>query len=265
MKGCRCPMHIVVCVKQVPDPSQARIDRDTGLVIREGVDKITNPFDLYALEEAIRLKESFGGQVTAISMGPPAAKEVLKDAIAMGVDSGILLSDRQFAGADTLATSYTLAQAIRKLGDVALIICGKQAADGDTAQVGPGLAANLDFSHVTQVRKIRQLNSTETVVERLTDTGYEVLGLRLPAVITVVKEINEPRLPGLRGMMRAKKAEIPLWDSQVLDVDPKRVGLNGSPTQVWRTFEPARHQKGEMLVGSPSEQAALLLDRLRSL
>ena len=258
-------MHIAVCIKQVPDPSQARIDRETGMVIREGVDKITNPFDLYALEEALRLKESLGGQVTALSMGPPAAADVLKEAIAMGVDDGVLLSDRQFAGADTLATSYTLSLAISKLEDIDLIICGKQAADGDTAQVGPGLAANLSIPHVTQVRKIRELDAGEIVVERLTETGYEVVAVNLPAVITVVKEINEPRIPGLRGMMRAKKADIPVWDAQAIGADPARLGLNGSPTRVWRTFEPARHGKGEMLTGSPSEQAALLWKRLRSL
>ena len=258
-------MHIVVCVKQVPDPSQARIDRETGMVIREGVDKIANPFDLYALEEALRLTEAQGGQITALSMGPPAATEVLREAISMGVDHGVLLSDRRFAGADTLATSYTLAQAIRKLEDVNLIICGKQAADGDTAQVGPGLAANLDIPHITQVRKIVQLTKELLQVERMTDTGYEAIEVDLPAVITVVKEINEPRIPGLRGMMRAKKAEIPVWGPEEIDAEEIRIGLKGSPTQVWRTFEPQRHHKGEMLTGTPSEQAAALWDRLRSL
>lgn len=258
-------MHIVVCIKQVPDPSQARIDRATGMVIREGVDKITNPFDLYALEEALRLKEVQSGKVTALSMGPPAAAEALRDAIAMGVDHGVLLSDRRFAGADTLATSYTLAQAIRKLADVHLVICGKQAADGDTAQVGPGLAANLDIPHITQVRKIVQTTEDSLQVERLTDTGYEAIEVNLPAVITVVKEINEPRLPGLRGMMRAKKAEIPVWGPEEIEADEARIGLKGSPTQVWRTFEPERHRKSEMLTGTPSEQAAALWDRLRAL
>lgn len=258
-------MHIVVCIKQVPDPSQARIDRETGMVIREGVDKITNPFDLYALEEALRIKESEGGQVTALSMGPPAAAEVLRDAIAMGVDHGVLLSHREFAGADTLATSYTLAQAVRKLEDVSLIICGKQAVDGDTAQVGPGLAANLDIPHVTQVRKLQEITEALLVVERLTETGYEVIEVSLPAVITVVKEINEPRLPGLRGMMRAKKAEIPVWGPEDLGIEAGRIGLKGSPTQVWRTFEPIRYHKGEMLTGAPTEQAAALWERLRSL
>ncbi|NMB25285.1 MAG: electron transfer flavoprotein subunit beta/FixA family protein [Firmicutes bacterium] len=258
-------MHITVCIKQVPDPSQARIDRETGLVIREGVDKITNPYDVYALEEALRLKEAHGGQVTALSMGPAAAQAILKDAIAMGVDAGVLLSDRQFAGADTLATSYTLALAINKLHQVDLIICGKQAADGDTAQVGPGLAANLDIPHVTQVRKIRELSDGEIVVERLTEVGYEVVAVGLPAVITVVKEINEPRIPGLRGMMRAKKAEIPVWNAEDLGADPARLGLKGSPTRVWRTFEPARHGRTEMFPGTPDEQATLLWEKLRAL
>ncbi len=258
-------MHIVVCIKQVPDPSQARIDRETGMVIREGVDRITNPFDLYALEEALRLRETQGGRITALSMGPLAAEEVLRDAIAMGVDGGVLLSDRRFAGADTLATSYTLAQSIRRLEDVDLIICGKQAADGDTAQVGPGLAANLGIPHVTQVRKIDRITEESITVRRLTDSGYEVIEVGLPAAITVVKEINEPRLPGLRGMMRAKKAEIPVWGPDEIGADEGRIGLKGSPTQVWRTFEPERHRKGEMLTGTPSQQAAALWDRLRSL
>lgn len=258
-------MHIVVCIKQVPDPGQARLDRETGLVVRDGVDKITNPYDVYALEEALRLKETHGGEVTALSMGPMAAQEILKDAIAMGVDAGILLSDRRFAGADTLATSYTLALAVNKLQGVDLIICGKQAADGDTAQVGPGLAANLDIPHVTQVRRIRELSNGEIVVERLTEVGYEVVAVKLPAVITVVKEINEPRIPGLRGMMRAKKAEIPIWDAEALEADPTRLGLKGSPTRVWRTFEPTRYGHGEMITGTPEEQAAILWEKLRTL
>lgn len=183
----------------------------------------------------------------------------------MGVDNGVLLSDREFAGADTLATSYTLAQAVRKLEGVALVICGKQAVDGDTAQVGPGLAANLDIPHVTQVRKIEKITQETLVVERLTETGYEVIEVNLPAVITVVKEINEPRLPGLRGMMRAKKAEIPVWGPEDIEAEKDRIGLKGSPTQVWRTFEPERHRKGEMLTGTPTEQAAALWERLRSL
>ncbi|NLK07451.1 MAG: electron transfer flavoprotein subunit beta/FixA family protein [Firmicutes bacterium] len=256
-------MHIVVCIKQVPDPSQARIDRETGLVIREGVDKIINPYDLYALEESLRLKEAHDGQVTALSMGPPSAEDVLKDAVAMGVDHGVLLSGRDFAGADTLATSYALALAVQKLESVDLIICGKQAADGDTAQVGPGLAANLDRPHVTEVRKIRHIEEDKMVVERLTDTGYEVIRLSLPAVITVVKEINEPRIPGLRGMMRAKKAQIPAWDAEYIGADPQRLGLKGSPTRVWRTFEPTRHGQGEMLRGTAGEQAVLLWEKLR--
>lgn len=257
-------MHVVVCVKQVPDPSQARIDKKTGTVIREGVDKIINPFDTYAVEEGLRIKEARGGRVTALSMGPPAAEAVLREAISMGVDAAVLLSDRRFAAADTLATSYTLAQAVRKLGDVNLVICGKQAVDGDTAQVGPGLAANLDVPHVTEVRKIREIDDEKIVVERLTESGYEVIMVGLPAVITVVKEINEPRMPGLRGMMRAKKVQIPIWKPEDIAADEKRIGLQGSPTQVWRTFEPQREGRGEMLSGTVTEQVTALVERLRS-
>ena len=258
-------MHIVACIKQVPDPSQARIDRETGLVIREGVDKIINPYDLHALEEALRLREEKGGKVTVLSMGPPSADQVLRDAIAMGADEGILLSHRRFAGSDTLATSYTLARAVAKLEDVDLVICGKQAVDGDTAQVGPGLAANLNIPHITQVRKIRELTEDKLAAERLTDRGYEVVEVSLPAVITVVKELNEPRIPGLRGMMQAKKAEIPVWGPDDIEAEADRIGLKGSPTQVWRTFEPERQRRGEMLEGTPREQAAALWQRLRSL
>ena len=200
-----------------------------------------------------------------MSMGPPSADQVLRDAIAMGADEGILLSHRRFAGADTLATSYTLARAVAKLEDVDLVICGKQAVDGDTAQVGPGLAANLNIPHITQVRKIRELTEDKLAAERLTDRGYEVVEVSLPAVITVVKELNEPRIPGLRGMMQAKKAEIPVWGPDDIEAEADRIGLKGSPTQVWRTFEPERQRRGEMLEGTPREQAAALWQRLRSL
>lgn len=258
-------MEVIVCVKQVPETTELKIDKNTNTLIREGVPGIINPFDMYALEEGIRLKEKHGGAVRALSMGPPQVKDSLKEAVAMGVDEAVLLSDRAFAGADTLATSYALAQGIRRMGRFDLIICGKQAIDGDTAQVGPGLAEELGIPHVTYVRKIREISPDTMVVERMTEGAYEAVRLPLPALITVVKEINEPRLPSLRGIMRAKKTEIIVWGAQDVAADPARVGLNGSATQVIRIFTPELAPRGEMLPGTVPEQVSALVARLRGL
>jgi len=246
-------MHIIVCIKQVPETIDVQIDTKTNTLIREGVPSIVNPFDMYAIEEGLRIKEKMGGTVTAISMGPPQAKEVLKEAISMGADNAILLSDRKFAGADTLATSYTLGAAIKKMGKFDLTICGKQAIDGDTAQVGPGLAEVLNIPHVSYVRKIEEINSRYMRVERMTESGHEIIETALPALITVVKEINEPRLPSFRGKLRAKNMEIPVWNAEDLGLDENRIGLLGSPTQVIRIFRPQRVKKGIVLDGEPDE------------
>ncbi len=246
-------MNIIICLKQVPDTANVRIDPETNTLIREGVESIMNPFDRYAVEEAIRLKEKHGGKVIAVSMGPPQAEAVLKEAISMGADEGVLLSDRAFAGSDTWATSYTLASGIKELDDYDLIICGKQAADGDTAQVGPGISCHLGIPQATYVRKIQEVKEGSITLERMIEEGYEILKLKLPALITVVKEINEPRLPSLKGMMKAKKAEIKTLTSNDIDVKAEYLGLDGSPTQVVKIFSPPPREKGKMIEGEISE------------
>ena len=256
-------MNIIVCIKQVPDTTDIRIDPETNTLMREGVESIVNPFDMYSIEEALRIRESHGGSVTAISMGPPQAEAALREAIAMGVDEGILISDRAFAGSDTWATSYTLAEAIRKRGDVDLVLCGKQASDGDTAQVGPGIAVHLDLPQITYVRKIEEIEEKRIVAERLLETGFEVIESELPAVLTVVKEINEPRLPSLKGKMKARKAEIATWTAEDIGADRAKIGLDGSPTKVVRIFTPEPRKGGEMLEGEPEEQVAALVERLK--
>ena len=256
-------MDIIVCIKQVPDTADIRIDPKTNTLIREGVPSIINPFDTYAIEEGVRLKEKYQGKVTVISMGPPQVEDALREAISLGIDEGVLLSDRAFAGADTLATSYTLAEGIKKIGKFDLIICGKQAMDGDTAQVGPGIAEKLNIPHVTYVKKIEEINDGYVQVERLMEEGYEVIKMPLPALITVVKEINEPRMPSLKGKLKAKSTQIITWGAKDLEVDEDRIGLQGSPTQVIKIFTPQLRGKGEMIEGMPSEQVAKLVEKLR--
>ncbi len=256
-------MHFIVCVKQVPDTADVKIDPQTNTLIREGVASIINPFDRYAIEEAVRLKEKLGGKITAISMGPPQAENALREAIALGVDEAILISDRAFAGSDTWATSYTLAQALKKIGDYSIIICGKQAADGDTAQVGPGIAAHLDLPQITYTRKIQSLDQQTIVAERLLEDGYEVITAPLPCLLTVVKEINEPRLPSLKGKIAAKKAQIVRWQASDLECDPALLGLNGSPTKVVKIFTPPARPGGIIFRGDPEEIVSQLLDKLK--
>jgi electron transfer flavoprotein beta subunit len=255
-------MNIIVCIKQVPETTEVRINPETNTLIREGVKSIINPFDMYAIEEGVRLKERFGGKVTILTMGPPQAEIALREAISLGADEGILLSDRAFAGSDTLATSHTLAGAIRKIKDYDLIICGKQASDGDTAQVGPGIAAHLDIPQVTYVKKIEEIKDKTIRVERMTEEGFEIIESPLPALITVVKEINTPRLPSLKGLMRSKQAKLTHWTHKDIEVEFEHLGLNGSPTQVVKIFTPLPRNKGEMLTGTPDEIAAKLADIL---
>ncbi|MCM8784138.1 MAG: electron transfer flavoprotein subunit beta/FixA family protein [Candidatus Omnitrophica bacterium] len=283
-------MNIIVCIKQVPDTTEVKIDPQTNTLIREGVASIINPFDMYAIEEGIRLKEKYGGKVTVISMGPPQAEEALREAISMGCDEAILITDRAFAGSDTWATSYTLAKAIEKIGDFDLIICGKQAIDGDTAQVGPGISAHLDLPQVTYVKKIEEIKISERQpqkaslihteeirtpehqlpiadvarVERMMEEGYEVVEVPLPCLITVVKEINEPRLPSLKGKLRARCAEIKKWGIQDLGLDKKDVGLEGSPTRVVKIFTPPPRKGGQILEGETKEVVEKLVELLKS-
>jgi electron transfer flavoprotein beta subunit len=256
-------MKTVVCIKQVPATTQVKINPETNTLIREGVEAIINPYDTYAIEEGLRVRERCGGTVTILTMGPPQAEAALKEAISLGADEAVLLSDRAFAGSDTLATSYTLAQGIKKIGDYDLIICGKQAMDGDTAQVGPGIAEILDIPFVAYIRKIEEIKDGYIRVERLMEEGYEVIETSLPALITVVKEINEPRLPSLRGQMRAKKADIPVWSLKELGVPEDRVGLPGSPTKVVKIFTPPPRGKGETLTGTTQEVVDKLVKHLR--
>jgi electron transfer flavoprotein beta subunit len=257
-------MKIVVCIKQVPEVSEVKINPQTNTLIREGVPSIINPFDTYAIEEAVRLREKHGGTVIVLTMGPPQAEKALREAVEVGADEVVLLSDRAFAGSDTLATSYALATAIRKIGDVELIFCGKQAMDGDTGQVGPGVAEFLDLPLITYVKAVREVQvGKRIVVEAMTDTGYDVLESPLPAVMTVVKEINEPRLPTLRGKMKAKKIQSTVWKAEDIGAAPERIGLQGSPTVVSKIFVPKPRSGGEMLDGTPSEVANQLFERLR--
>ena len=257
-------MNIVVCVKQVPASNEARMDPVTNTVIRENVESILNPFDAFAVEEAVRLKARCdGSSVMAISMGVPSAAQMLRGVIAVGVDQAMLLTDRAFAGADTWATANALASAIGILPQPDLILCGRMATDGDTAQVGHMLAEVLDIPHVTDVAEIVEAGEHSVVVRKLTDDGYQVLQVPLPALLSVTKEINVPRLPSIAGVLRGAEAEVQICSAAQLGVDPARVGLAGSVTKVVRTMRPDHRVKSEVLEGSVPEQTRALLERLR--
>jgi electron transfer flavoprotein beta subunit len=278
-------MEIIVCIKQVPDTAEVKIDPKTNTLIREGVPSIINPFDLNAIEEGLLLKERYGGSVTVLSMGPPQVEKALREALSLGVDQAVLLCDRAFAGADTLATSYTLAAGIRKIGACDLILCGKQAIDGDTAQVGPEIAEWLDIPHLTCVRSVDQVtlagrrapepcpedtgpspgrSAAGIVVSRLVEGGCEQVSASLPALLTVVRELNEPRLPSYRASLRARSQPVTIWGAGDLDLEAGRIGIPGSPTRVARVFVPEYDRQGQVLAGSPEQQAGALLAALRS-
>ncbi len=270
-------MNIIVCIKQVPETTEVRINPETNTLMREGVKSIINPFDMYAIEEAVRLKERFGGKVSVVTMGPPQAEAALREAISMGADEGYLVCDRAFAGSDTWATSYTLAGAIKKLGQFDLIICGKQASDGDTAQVGPGISTHLNIPQVTYVKKIEEVTDKlennglasnsqshkSMRVERMLEEGYEIIQTPLPALLTVVKEINEPRLPSLKGLMRAKSSKITMFTQKELNLDEQQIGLCGSPTQVVKIFTPAPRIGGQILKGEIPEVVKQLVELIK--
>jgi electron transfer flavoprotein beta subunit len=246
----------VVCIKQVPDTSEVKINPETNTLIREGVESIINPFDENALEAALQLKESDGAKVTVMTMGPPQAESALRECLARGADDVILLSDRAFAGSDTWATSYALAQGIKKLEEPpTMILFGKQAIDGDTAQVGPGVAEFLDLPVITYVRKI-ELGEGIVKVERVFEDGYEKMEAEIPVVLTVLKEMNVPRMASLRGRMKAKKAEIPVWSAEQIEADPNEIGLPGSPTKVVKIFSPPKKTGGVIIEGSAPLDAA---------
>lgn len=262
-------MHIVVCVKQVPDTTEVRIDPETNTLDRSSAPAIINPYDSHAVEEAVRLKEQFGGKVSVISMGPPSAVEVIKKSIALGADDGYLLSDKSFAGSDTLATSYILAMGIKRIcrrEPYDLIFCGKQAIDGDTAQVGPGIARRLGIPQLTYVKAVSSVDpeQKEIKVHRNMDQGYEVLAAKMPCLITVEKEINQLRYSSLPDMLRAARYRPVVFGAGDLNADPLLMGLKGSPTSVVKIFAPAQRGQGEIFSGDSQVAVNQLLNRLSS-
>jgi electron transfer flavoprotein beta subunit len=257
-------MKIVVCVKQVPGTHDAKIDPETKRIVREGIKAMTNPFDTYAVEEAVRIKEKIGGEVIVLTMGPPRADIVLREGISVGADAAVLLSDRAFGGSDTWATSYALSKAIEKIGGVDLVICGKQAIDGDTAQVGPGIAAQLNWPQATYVMAVPQINDEMIQAKRMHEDGWDICEIKLPAVLTVVKDINQPRIPTLKGRLAAQKIEIPTWTAADIGADLSKIGLDGSPTRVVKTNPPpARTTETLILNGNPADSAQKLVRQLR--
>ena len=255
-------LNIIVCIKQVPETVEVEIDPETGRLMREKYPGILNPFDEHAVEEALRLRERYGGYVKVLTMGPPMAEKALRDAIAMGCDEAWLATDRAFAGADTLATSYTLSLCIRKMMPYDLIICGLKTTDGDTGQVGPELAEHLGIPHICYVSQILEISEGRIRVRRRLDDGVETLEAPLPALITVTKEINQPRLPTLKGKLRAKRAEIKTLTASDLGGDPSLYGLEGSPTRVVKVFHPEPPRGGEIIQGEPDELAERILRKL---
>ncbi len=258
-------LKIIVCIKQVPETQEVRLDPETHTLKREGIKSIINPFDLYALEEGLRVKEAKGGAVTLLSMGPPQAEEALREALGYGADGAVLVSDRAFAGADTWATALTLAKAVEKLGGADLIFTGKQAIDGDTAQVGPMLATIMGLPYVGWARKLSFASEKTIEVERLLDHGYDAVEVNLPAVVSVVKEINEPRMPSFKAKLKAKKEAIPLWGLADLGLPAEDVGLMGSFTQVVKVFPPPPRGESQVWEGDGPELAARTWARLKEL
>jgi len=262
-------MIVIACIKQVPDTTQVKIDPVTNTLIREGIPFIMNPFDTHALEESLRLKDKYGFRVAAVSMGPPNAEITLRKALAVGVDDVILLSDRAFGGADTLATSMVLAAAVKRLAqtdELMLVICGKQTIDGDTAQVGPGIAIRLGIASLTLVDQIIDLDlkNKKILVSRKLEGRHERVEAKLPALLTVVREINQPRYPAVPKRLEAQDQSITLWDNKIMGLDVNQIGLNGSPTTVRKIFSPER-AKGEIIgdgANDPDGTASLLVEKL---
>ncbi|KEI17454.1 electron transfer flavoprotein subunit beta [Clostridium novyi B str. ATCC 27606] len=254
-------MKIVVCLKQVPDTNQVKIDPITGTLIREGVPSIINPEDKNALEEALRLKDEKGATVTVISMGPPQAEAALREAMAMGADDAILISDRAFAGADTLATSYALAGALKKL-EYDFILAGRQAIDGDTAQVGPEIAEHLGIPQVTYVEKV-DVEGDKLTVRRALENGYEVLEVQTPCLLTAIKELNEPRYMDMRNVFGVFDKEVKVWSADDIDVDKALLGLKGSPTKVKKSMTKEAKGQGEVVNMPVKEAAAYAASKLK--
>lgn len=249
-------MEIVVCIKQVPETTSVRLDPQTHTLIREGVQSVVNPFDEFAVEEAVRIKEKLGGSVTAVTMGPPQAKEALLKCLAMGADQAVHLCDRAFAGSDTWATSFILASAIKTM-KFDIVFCGKQAIDGDTAQVGPEVAELLGIPQITYVKKVVLVEKDRIVAHRETEEGYEVIESKLPVLLTAIKGLNEPRMPSIAGIMSAKKKEISTLTAADIGItDAKKTGLEGSPTRVMKVFSPQARTAGLVLKDLDSSAAA---------
>lgn len=259
-------MKLIVLIKQVPDTTDVRLDPKTGNLIREGSDGIINPDDLHAIEAAVGLKASNGdGKVTVVSMGPPQAIDAISEALGMGADNGVLLTDRAFAGADTWATSFTLGKAIEKIGEFDLVLCGRQAIDGDTAQIGPQVAEYLEIPQVTYVSEIEQVRDGFIVVKRKLEDGYERIQCGLPALLTVIGEINTPRYPDVGKLIDAcgEKAPISIWNAADIGVQTKDVGLDGSLTHVVKTFAPKFKRGGEILEGDTETAVRDLIRKLK--
>ena len=256
-------LKIVACIKQVPEISEVKIDPKTHTLKREGVPSIINPFDENAVEEGLRIKEKYWGELVVITMGPPQAEEALRRCLAMGADEAILISDKAFAGSDTLATAYTLSLIIKQLRPD-LVICGKQAIDGDTAQVGPELAEQLGIPQITYVKKV-DIDSRENkiIAHRETDDGYEIVQCKLPVLITVLKILNEPRYPSIRGILTAKRKEIKVIKAADLKADTSKLGADGSPTQVVNIFTPQVHQSGKMVKLEPKDSSQEIVNFLQ--
>jgi electron transfer flavoprotein beta subunit len=255
-------MRIIVPVKQVPNTNDVRIDAKTGTLIREGVESIVNPEDLNAVEAALGVREECGGEVIVLSMGPPQAEEALREVLAMGVDEAYLLTDRALAGADTLATAYSLSRAVRSIGEFDLVICGRQAIDGDTAQVGPQLAEFLKLPQITYVTRV-DIEDGSVVAERVLEDAIEIVEAKLPALLTVTKDVNRPRYPTMGGIRAAhREKEIHSWTAKDFEAEPWRIGLDGSPTWVKRTFSPPPKAPGQALEGTPKEVGAELVRKL---
>jgi electron transfer flavoprotein beta subunit len=259
-------MNILVCIKQVPDTNKVEVDPVTGVLKRNGVESKMNPYDLYAIETALRIREEKGGTIWAISMGPGQAANVIREAFAMGVDQGALISDRKFGGADVLATSYALSQGIKKIGDFDLILCGKQTTDGDTAQVGPEISEWLDIPTVSNVSKIVEIGDDAMVVEMDMSHDIEIAKIQFPCLLAVDKDIFMPRLPSYVKKQETKDREITIITLNDLeDKDEMHYGLNGSPTQVQRIFPPEVNAHREMWDGTSSELTEQLLTKLKEL
>ena len=256
-------MKIIVCIKQVPDTTEIRIDPVKGTLMRDGVPSILNPDDANALEAALQIKDEYPGTVVdVVTMGPQQASYALRECLAMGADDAYLLSSRAFGGADTCSTSTTLAYGIKKIGEYDFIFAGRQAIDGDTAQVGPQLAQRLGLPAATYVQNIREIRENSVILERQLEDGYEVLEIQRPCVLTAVRELNRPRYMSVIGIEKAYEKEITVWDERDLDIRPQDCGHSASPTKVFRSFTPPPKGKGEMLAGTVNEMAQSLVSKL---